>query len=108
MEKSTQRLKDVLVNNDLEVTFCLLNEQQKHRVIYRVTANNHLKLVGKLYGGCQDTSAQFDTFLGSSCSVDEHMEHLPSIQSMLQEYHMQADVSFFLGRSMFTHQINVS
>lgn len=107
-KKSSQRLKDALASNDLAVTLCLLMAQQKHCVIYRETANNHLKLVGKLYDQCQDTLVQFGTFLGSSYSVDEYMERLPSIHNMLQEYHMHADVAFFLARPMFTHQINVS
>lgn len=82
--------------------------QQKNCVIYRETANNHLKLVGKLYDQCQDTLVQFGTFLGSSYSVDEYMERLPSIHNMLQEYHIHADVAFFLARPMFTHQITVN
>lgn len=106
-KKSSQRLKDALASNDLAVTLCLLMAQQKQCVIFRETTNKHLKLVGKLYDQCQDTLVQFGTFLGSSYSVDEYMERLPSIHSMLQEYHIHADVAFFLARPMFTHQINV-
>lgn len=105
-KKSSQRLKDALASNDLAVTLCLLMAQQKHCVIYRETAHNHLKLVGKLYDQCQDTLVQFGTFLGTVYSVDEYVERLPSIHSMLQEYHMHLDVAFFLARPMFTHQIN--
>uniref|UniRef100_T1GUM3 THO complex subunit 2 n=1 Tax=Megaselia scalaris TaxID=36166 RepID=T1GUM3_MEGSC len=67
-KKSSQRLKDALASNDLAVALCLLMAQQKHCVIYRETAQNHLKLVGKLYDQCQDTLVQFGTFLGSSYS----------------------------------------
>uniref|UniRef100_W8BMU3 THO complex subunit 2 n=2 Tax=Ceratitis capitata TaxID=7213 RepID=W8BMU3_CERCA len=105
-KKSSQRLKDALANNDLAVAICLLMAQQKHCVIYRETAQSHLKLVGKLYDQCQDTLVQFGTFLGSTYSVDEYVERLPSIIAMLQEYHINADVAFFLARPMFTHQIN--
>lgn len=106
-KKSSQRLKDALANNDLAVTLCLLMAQQKHCVVYRETADNHLKLVGKLYDQCQDTLVQFGTFLGSSYSVDEYMERLPSIHSMLQEYHIHTEVAFFLSRPIFAHQILV-
>lgn len=106
-KKSSQRLKEALANNDLAVTICLLMAQQKHCVIYRETAQSHLKLVGKLYDQCQDTLVQFGTFLGSTYSVDEYVERLPSIIVMLKEYHIHADVAFFLARPMFTHQINV-
>lgn len=108
-KKSSQRLKDALASNDLSVALCLLIAQQKHCVIYKeTTSHSHLKLVGKLYDQCQDTLVQFGTFLGSTYSVDEYTERLPSIHSMLQEYHIHADVAFFLTRPMFSHQINVS
>ncbi|KAJ6649298.1 THO complex subunit 2, partial [Pseudolycoriella hygida] len=105
-KKSSLRLKEALASNDLAVTLCLLMAQQKHCVIYRETAHSHLKLVGKLYDQCQDTLVQFGTFLGLTYSLDEYMERLPSIHSMLQEYHIHSDVAFFLARPMFTHQIN--
>lgn len=106
-KKSSQRLKDALANNDLAVTLCLLMAQQKHCVVYRETADNHLKLVGKLYDQCQDTLVQFGTFLGSSYSVDEYMERFPSIHDMLQKYHIHTEVAFFLARPIFAHQISV-
>ncbi|EAT47141.1 AAEL001716-PA [Aedes aegypti] len=105
-KKSSQRLKDALASNDLAVALCLLIAQQKHCVIYRETASSHLKLVGKLYDQCQDTLVQFGTFLGSTYSVEEYVERLPTIHSMLQEYHIHSDVAFFLARPMFSHAIN--
>lgn len=51
---------------------------------------------------------QFGTFLGSTMTVDEYVERLPSIHSMLQDNHIHADVAFFLARPMFAHAINVS
>lgn len=63
--------------------------------------------LGKLYDQCQDTLVQFGTFLGSTMTSDEYVERLPSIHSMLQDYHIHADVAFFLARSMFSHAIDV-
>lgn len=105
-KKSSLRLKEALASNDLAVGLCLLTAQQKHCVIYRETADSHPKLVGKLYDQCQDTLVQFGNFLGSTYSVEEYVERLPSIHSMLQEYHIHADVAFFLARPMFTHAIS--
>ncbi|XP_053672541.1 THO complex subunit 2 [Anopheles nili] len=105
-KKSSQRLKEALASNDLAVALCLLIAQQKHCVIYRETAQSHLKLVGKLYDQCQDTLVQFGTFLGSTYSVEEYVERLPTIHSMLQRYHIHSDVAFFLARPMFSHAIN--
>ncbi|EGI68470.1 THO complex subunit 2 [Acromyrmex echinatior] len=106
-KKSSQRLKETLAEQDLAVTLCLLMAQQKHCVVYRETDKSHLKLVGKLYDQCQDTLVQFGTFLGSTMTVDEYVERLPSIHSMLQDNHIHADVAFFLARPMFAHAINI-
>lgn len=105
-KKSSQRLKDALASNDLAVALCLLIAQQKNCVIYHETSKNHPKLVGKLYDQCQDTLVQFGNFLGSTYSVEEYVERLPSIHSMFQEYHIHSDVAFFLARPMFTHAIS--
>lgn len=75
-------------------------------MIYHETSNSHPKLVGKLYDQCQDTLVQFGNFLGSTYSVEEYVDRLPSIHSMLQEYHIHSDVAFFLARPMFAHAIN--
>ncbi|XP_018404813.1 PREDICTED: THO complex subunit 2 isoform X4 [Cyphomyrmex costatus] len=106
-KKSSQRLKETLAEQDLAVALCLLMAQQKHCVVYRETDKSHLKLVGKLYDQCQDTLVQFGTFLGSTMTVDEYVERLPSIHSMLQDNHIHADVAFFLARPMFAHAINI-
>ncbi|XP_047355707.1 THO complex subunit 2 isoform X2 [Vespa velutina] len=106
-KKSSQRLKEALAEHDLAVALCLLMAQQKHCVVYRETDKSHLKLVGKLYDQCQDTLVQFGTFLGSTMTVDEYVERLPSIHSMLQDNHIHADVAFFLARPMFAHAINI-
>ncbi|XP_034949841.1 THO complex subunit 2 [Chelonus insularis] len=106
-KKSSQRLKEALSENDLAVALCLLMAQQKHCVVYRETDQSHLKLVGKLYDQCHDTLVQFGTFLGSTMTVDEYVERLPSIHGMLQDYHIHTDVAFFLARPMFAHAINI-
>ncbi|XP_046666105.1 THO complex subunit 2 isoform X1 [Homalodisca vitripennis] len=105
-KRSSQRLKDALTVDNLAVTLCLLMAQQRYCVIYRETEKSHLKLVGKLYDQCQDTLVQFGTFLGSTLSVEEYVNKLPSIHSQLAEYHIHMDVAFFLARPMFSHAIN--
>ncbi|KAK7790717.1 hypothetical protein R5R35_007956 [Gryllus longicercus] len=105
-KKSSQRLKEALAESNLAVALCLLMAQQRYCVVYKETDQNHLKLVGKLYDQCQDTLVQFGTFLGSTLSMEEYVTKLPSIHSMLADYHMHADVAFFLARPMFTHAIN--
>ncbi|XP_058804081.1 THO complex subunit 2 isoform X2 [Phymastichus coffea] len=106
-KKSSQRLKEALSEHNLAVALCLLMAQQKHCVVYRETEQSHLKLVGKLYDQCHDALVQFGTFLGQTMTVDEYVERLPSIHSMLQDYHIHSDVAFFLARPMFSHAINI-
>ncbi|PSN57270.1 THO complex subunit 2, partial [Blattella germanica] len=106
-KKSSQRLKEALSEQNLAVALCLLMAQQRYCVVYKETDKSHLKLVGKLYDQCQDTLVQFGTFLGSTLSMEEYVTKLPSIHSMLADYHIHADVAFFLARPMFTHAINI-
>ncbi|XP_049826219.1 THO complex subunit 2 isoform X2 [Aethina tumida] len=105
-KKSSLRLKEAMSEQDLGVALCLLMAQQNYCVVYKETQKSHLKLVGKLSDQCQDTLVQFGTFLGSTLSVDEYVNKLPSIQSMLVDYHIPCEVAFFLARPMFNHAIN--
>ncbi|KAF2879485.1 hypothetical protein ILUMI_26680 [Ignelater luminosus] len=106
-KKSSLRLKEAMSEQNLAVALCLLMAQQKYCVVYRETQKSHLKLVGNLSDQCQDTLVQFGTFLGSTLSVDEYINRLPSIQSMLLDYHIPNEVAFFLARPMFNHSINI-
>ncbi|XP_044748967.1 THO complex subunit 2 isoform X1 [Coccinella septempunctata] len=106
-KKSSLRLKEAMADQNLAVSLCLLMAQQKYCVVYKETQQSHLKLVGKLSDQCQDTLVQFGNFLGSTMSVDEYVNKLPSIQSMLLNYHIPNEVAFFLARPMFNHEINI-
>jgi THO complex subunit 2 len=107
-KKSSQRLKEMLLEHQLAIPLCLLIAQQRNCVVYRETDSQlaHLKLVGKLYDQCQDTLVQLGTFLSLNMSVDDYMRRLPPLGSLLQDYHIHADVAFFLARPMFAHTIN--
>ncbi|KAL1434887.1 hypothetical protein MTO96_001763 [Rhipicephalus appendiculatus] len=106
-KKSSQRLKDSLLEQDLALPLCLLMAQQKNCILYREQEASHLKLVGKLYDQCQDTLVQFCSFLSSSLSTEEYAGRLPSVDQLLSKFHVQADVAFFLARPMFGHQITL-
>ena len=104
--KSSQRLKDSLMDSHLAVPLVLLMAQQGSCVVYQETENDHLKLVGKLFDQCHDTLVQFGTFLASNLSQDDYTANLPSIELLLTEFHVNADLAFFLARPMFNHLIN--
>lgn len=48
-KKSSQRLKDALLDHDLALPLCLLMAQQRNGVVFQEGGEKHLKLVGKLY-----------------------------------------------------------
>merc|ERR1712142_573771 len=104
--KSSQRLKDCLIERGLAVPLVLLMAQQGNCVVYQETESDHLKLVGKLFDQCHDTLVQFGTFLASNLSQDDYTQKLPPIEQLLSEFHVNADIAFFLARPMFNHLIN--
>ncbi|XP_003246335.1 THO complex subunit 2 isoform X1 [Acyrthosiphon pisum] len=105
-KKSSIRLKESLLDNNLAVALCLLIAQQRHSVIYKEHESIHIKLAGQLYDQCQDTLVQYGTFLGSTFSMEEYINHLPSVHDLLDQHHVHMDVAFFLARPMFNHSIN--
>ena len=48
-KRSSARLKDCLVDNDLAIPLLLLMAQQRSCIVYNQIESPHLKLVGKLY-----------------------------------------------------------
>ncbi|XP_050443418.1 THO complex subunit 2 isoform X2 [Adelges cooleyi] len=105
-KKSSIRLKESLLDNNLAVALCLLIAQQRHSVIYKEHESIHIKLAGQLYDQCQDTLVQYGTFMGSTFSMEEYINHLPSVHDLLDQHHVHMDVAFFLARPMFNHFIN--
>jgi THO complex subunit 2 len=55
-KKSSQRLKDALLDHDLALPLCLLMAQQRNGVIFQEGGEKHLKLVGKLYDQVSERS----------------------------------------------------
>ncbi|XP_053328983.1 THO complex subunit 2 [Spea bombifrons] len=105
-KKSSQRLKDALLDHDLALPLCLLMAQQRNGVIFQEGGEKHLKLVGKLYDQCHDTLVQFGGFLASNLSTDDYVKRVPSIDVLCNEFHTPHDAAFFLSRPMYAHHIS--
>ncbi|XP_029463722.1 THO complex subunit 2 [Rhinatrema bivittatum] len=105
-KKSSQRLKDVLLDHDLVLPLCLLMAQQRNGVIFQEGGEKHLKLVGKLYDQCHDTLVQFGGFLASNLSTEDYIKRVPSIDILCNEFHTPHDAAFFLSRPMYAHHIS--
>ncbi|XP_073083905.1 THO complex subunit 2 isoform X8 [Manis javanica] len=105
-KKSSQRLKDALLDHDLALPLCLLMAQQRNGVIFQEGGEKHLKLVGKLYDQCHDTLVQFGGFLASNLSTEDYIKRVPSIDVLCNEFHTPYDAAFFLSRPMYAHHIS--
>ncbi|XP_070553830.1 THO complex subunit 2-like isoform X2 [Ptychodera flava] len=104
-KKSSQRLKDSLLDNDLAMPLCLLMAQQRNCIVFKEGSERHLKLVGKLFDQCQDTLVQFGGFLASQLAAEDYTKKLPPLGDMVEGCHITPDAAFFMYRPMFAHAI---
>uniref|UniRef100_A0A4W4EJF1 THO complex subunit 2 n=1 Tax=Electrophorus electricus TaxID=8005 RepID=A0A4W4EJF1_ELEEL len=104
-KKSSQRLKDALLDHELALPLCLLMAQQRNGVVFSEGGEKHLKLVGKLYDQCHDTLVQFGGFLASNLSTEDYIKRVPSVDVLCNQFHTPHDAAFFLSRPMYAHQI---
>ncbi|XP_053599966.1 THO complex subunit 2 [Plodia interpunctella] len=112
--RSSARLKEAIVGNNLDISLCILSAQQRHCCVWKdeeeaavsgEPPGSQLKLVGRLADQCQDALVQLGTFLASSHAPDEYAARLPPLQELLREYHVDADVAFFLHRPVLAQKI---
>ncbi|XP_060572351.1 THO complex subunit 2-like isoform X2 [Ruditapes philippinarum] len=105
-KKSSNRLKDTVLEHDLALALCLLISQHRDAVIYKEGSARHLKHFGKLYDQCQDTLVQFGSFLSMQLSTEEFVKKLPPIEKMVSEFHVPPDAAFFLSRPLYSYDVN--
>ncbi|KAL5460622.1 hypothetical protein EMCRGX_G034079 [Ephydatia muelleri] len=106
-KKSSQRLREALVDTDLSLPLCLLMAQQRDCIVYKEASNRHLKLVCNLLDHCMDTFVQFGLFLSTHLSVDEYSKWVPSLTVLGQEYHIPPDAVFFMLRPLVSNSVTV-
>ncbi|XP_057353478.1 THO complex subunit 2-like [Manis pentadactyla] len=105
-KKSSQRLKDALLDHDLALPLYLLMAQQRNGVNFQEGGEKHLKLVGKLYDQCHDALMQFGWFLTSNLSTEDYIKRVPSIDVLCNEFYAPYDAAFFLSRPMYAQHIS--
>ncbi|XP_061659532.1 THO complex subunit 2 isoform X2 [Syngnathoides biaculeatus] len=105
-KKSSQRLKDVLLDHELALPLCVLMVQQRNGVVFLESGDKDLKLVGHLYDQCHDTLVQFGGFLASNLSTEDYIKRVPPIDVLCNQFHTPHDAAFFLSRPMYAHQIS--
>ncbi|CAB4019215.1 Hypothetical predicted protein [Paramuricea clavata] len=108
-KKSSQRLRDTLMDGDLAFPLCILMAQQRNSVIFLdEPPNRHLKLVGKLYDQCHDTMVQFGGFLATQLNSEDYDNNLPPLEDLVQNFYVTQDAAFFLARPMFANKIQAT
>uniref|UniRef100_UPI00193A5896 THO complex subunit 2-like n=1 Tax=Styela clava TaxID=7725 RepID=UPI00193A5896 len=105
-KKSSNRLKEALLLQKLELPMCVLISQHRHAIVFEEGEEKHLKLVGKLTDQCHDTLVQFGNFLSIQLSMDEYVKRFPPIDVLARDYHTPVDVAYFLSRPMYANQIS--
>jgi THO complex subunit 2 len=109
IKKCANRLKEALADHGLILPLCILLSQQRDYIVYSDAASQsekrHLKLTGSLFDQCQDSLVQFSQFLSSTLTTEEYIQIFPKIDELVNEYHVSADVAFFLSRPMYAHHI---
>ncbi|RVE54416.1 hypothetical protein evm_000901 [Chilo suppressalis] len=82
-----------------------MHEYEEEKPTSGEPPGSQLKVVGRLADQCQDALVQLGTFLASSHAPDEYAARLPPLQELLRDYHVDADVAFFLHRPVLTQKI---
>ena len=125
IKKCANRLKEALADHGLILPLCILLSQQRDYIVFADQAERaeaagggggggggasinkrHMKLTGCLYDQCQDSLVQFSQFLSSTLTTDEYIHIFPTIDVLVNDYHVSPDVAFFLSRPMYAHHIN--
>ncbi|UYV64100.1 THOC2 [Cordylochernes scorpioides] len=105
-KKSSARLKEALLEQELALPLCILMAQQRHCIVFR-ESGTHLKLVSTLYDQTQDTLVQLGTFLPATASLEEYTRRVPPLPTLLGDFHIHADVAFFLARPALNYLQNL-
>ncbi|XP_057313993.1 THO complex subunit 2-like [Hydractinia symbiolongicarpus] len=103
--KPSVRLRDALMEGKLTIPLCLLIAQQRNAIVFVEEQQRHLKLIGKLYDQCQDNLIQFGGFLTIQLSTHDYKAKLPTLDEFHKVYAITPDVSFFLTRPVYRHEI---
>ena len=67
----------------------------------------HVYLLFDVILQCMDTLVQFGWFLSSHLSAEEYNERIPLLDVLHSDYHIPADIAFFLLRPVVANSINV-
>ncbi|EEB05965.2 THO complex subunit Tho2 [Schizosaccharomyces japonicus yFS275] len=96
---ASSRLLQVLKANNLTGQLLILLAQKLRTCIYNVEEQHtHLKLIGNLYDDCSDVLFLLVEFLSFHCTPGEYASMIPKPADMLEKFHLDPPLMFFLYR----------
>lgn len=104
-KRSTNRLKEALLQEDLIVALCILMAQQRGSIVFKEGADLHLKLVSQMYDQCQETLVQFGSFLSTNLKSEDYFKRMPTVPKLMNDYHLWQDAAFLLARPLYVHMV---
>ena len=101
--KATKRLLDSLrkgsQNNQLLLPLLILLAQQR-KLITLHPPSKHLKLATELVDKCQEVTMQYIEFLQKSLAEQEYSKLLPSVEDLVVEYRIDAEIVLQMYRPL--------
>ncbi|TMW59488.1 hypothetical protein Poli38472_004557 [Pythium oligandrum] len=97
--RAIPRLRDALVKRDLALPLCLLICQVRSKMEFQEDSPlTHLKALGRMYDTCQMTLSQLLQFLNGVVDPTVYSKMLPSVQELVQEYHILPELAMTICR----------
>ncbi|RLN72958.1 hypothetical protein BBJ28_00025185, partial [Nothophytophthora sp. Chile5] len=97
--RAIPRLRDALIKRNLALPLCILICQMRSRIEFFEDKDlPHLKLLGRVYDTCQLTLSQLLQFLNGVVDPLVYRKMLPSITTLVREYHVPAELAMTLCR----------
>jgi hypothetical protein len=97
-KKSSLRLKDSLLEQDLALALCILMSQKRDSVIYKESTEGHLKIVGRLYDQVQYHSKDRYSTIQNAGTV---------LHKIQVKYHTKYRYSIIQNTGTVPHKIQV-
>lgn len=97
-KKPALRLLQSLKESGTLQSLWILLAQQHLCSVYQSEDFTHLKLLATMTDKCQETLLQFTEFVYTNMEDPQSSRLLPSVSALIQDYHLEPSVAFFISR----------
>jgi hypothetical protein len=95
--RSSSRLVQALLDSKLAFTLAILIGQQRNACVFH-TDIPHLKLLGSMFDGVQETLQQYVEFLSGNMDSEAYAGITPSVGDLCAKFDLEPEVAWFLSR----------